>query len=188
MPILLETERLRLRHFTTGDVDRLVELDSDPEVMRYITFGAPTPRESYVETYLPRWFEIYARQPGLGYFAAERSDTGEFIGWFHLRDDRLEPQYLELGYRLRRSAWGQGYATEGSLALVRHAFETVGGERLSARTLALNLASQRVMQKCGLKFAGRFEYPQDVIAGRSARERAAVKYELTRSEWLSRPG
>ena len=188
MPILLETERLRLRHFTIEDVDRLVDLDADPEVMRYITFGVPTPRASYVETYLPRWFEIYARQPGLGYFAAERRDTDDFVGWFHLRDDRLEPEYLELGYRLRRSAWGQGYATEGSLALVRHAFGNVGGDRLSARTLARNLASQRVMQKCGLKFAGRFEYPQDVIGGRSAQERAAVKYALTRTEWLSRRG
>ncbi|HET7203044.1 MAG TPA: GNAT family N-acetyltransferase [Steroidobacteraceae bacterium] len=188
MHILLETERLRLRHFTHDDVDLLVDLDSDPEVMRYITFGVPTPRASYVETYLPRWFEIYAKQPGLGYFAAELRGSDDFIGWFHLRDDRLEPEYLELGYRLRRSAWGQGFATEGGLALVRHAFETVGGERLSARTLARNLGSQRVMQKCGLKFAGRFEYAQDVIAGRSAEDRAAVKYELTRTEWLSRRG
>jgi RimJ/RimL family protein N-acetyltransferase len=186
MDILLETGRLRLRRFGLDDVDRLVELDSDPEVMRYVTFGVPTPRASYVDTYLPRWFEIYDRQPGCGYFAAERRDTEDFIGWFHLRDDRLEAGYLELGYRLRRDAWGHGYATEGGRALVRHAFGTVGGERLSARTLERNLASQRVMQKCGLRYAGRFEYPQDVLAGRSAEERAAVKYVLTRSEWLSR--
>jgi RimJ/RimL family protein N-acetyltransferase len=188
MDILLETARLRLRRFTTDDVDRLVELDSDPEVMRYITFGAPTPRANYVDIYLPRWFEIYARQPGCGYFAAERLDTGTFIGWFHLRDDRLETDYLELGYRLRRDAWGRGYATEGGRALVAHAFDTVGAERLSARTLERNLASQRVMQKCGFRFAGRFEYPQDVMAGRSPEERAAVKYVLTRPGSLSRPG
>ena len=187
MCILLETGRLRLRQFNADDVDRLVELDSDPAVMRHITYGVPTPRASYVETYLPRWFEIYAKQPGLGYFAAEVRDTDEFIGWFHLRDDRLEPDYLELGYRLRRSTWGQGYATEGGRALVRHAFEAVGGELVSARTLERNVASQRVMQKCGLAFAGRFEYPQDAIAGRSAQERAAVKYALTRTAWLSRP-
>jgi RimJ/RimL family protein N-acetyltransferase len=181
----LETARLRLRHFTVDDVDRLVELDSDPEVMRYITFGAPTPRESYLETYLPRWFEIYAKQPGRGYFAAELGGSGDFIGWFHLRDDRIEPEYLELGYRLRRSAWGQGLATEGGRALVDHAFATIGAERLSARTLERNLASQRVMQKCGLRTAGRFEYPQDLIAGRTKEERAAVKYALTRAEWRS---
>jgi RimJ/RimL family protein N-acetyltransferase len=70
--ILLETSRLRLRRFTLDDADLLVELDSDPEVMRYITFGAPTPREAYVNTYMPRWFEIYAQYPLLGYWAAAR--------------------------------------------------------------------------------------------------------------------
>lgn len=69
---------------------------------------------------------------------------------------------------------------------MRHAFATMGGERLPARTLARNVASQRVMTKRGLRFAGRFEYPQDVIAGRSAEERAAVRYVLTRPEWLAR--
>ena len=188
MRILLETARLRLRHFTAADADLLVELDADPEVMRYVTFGVATPRERYVETYLPRSFEIYARQPGLGYFAAEHLGSGEFLGWFHLRDDRIEPEYLELGYRLRRSAWRQGYATEGGRALVAHAFGTLGAERLSARTLERNLGSQRVMQKCGFRFAGRFEYTDVAIAGRSRDERAAVKYALTRSEWLSLPG
>ena len=109
-----------------ADADLLVELDADPEVMRYITYGKPTPRSAYVETYMPRWFAIYQAQPGLGYFAAERRDSGEFLGWFHLRDDRIEPEYVELGYRLKRSAWGHGYATEGSRALLGHGFEGLG--------------------------------------------------------------
>ncbi|HWJ04556.1 MAG TPA: GNAT family N-acetyltransferase [Steroidobacteraceae bacterium] len=188
MRILLETDRLRLRYFTADDADRLVELDSDPEVMRYITYGAPTPRAAYVDTYLPRWFDIYARQPGLGYFAVELRDTGEFLGWFHLRDDRIEPEYVELGYRLRRSAWGRGYASEGGRALLRHGFDTLGLERISARTLTRNLASQRVMQKCGFVRAGDFVYEADVIAGRSPEERAAVKYVVTRAAWLSQQG
>jgi Acetyltransferases, including N-acetylases of ribosomal proteins len=188
MRILLETERLRLRYFTADDADRLVELDSDPEVMRYITYGAATPRADYVDTYLPRWFDIYARQPGLGYFAAELRDTGEFLGWFHLRDDRIEPEYVELGYRLRRGAWGRGYASEGGRALLRHGFDTLGLERISARTLTRNLASQRVMQKCGFVRAGDFVYAADVIAGRSAEERAAVKYVVTRAAWASLQG
>lgn len=188
MHILLETGRLRLRHFTLDDVDLLVELDSDPEVMRYITYGKTTPRSAYADVYLPRWLEIRARQPGQGYFAAERRDDGEFLGWFHLRDDRIEPQYVELGYRLRRAAWGQGYATEGASALVRHGFATLGVERISARTLLGNVASQRVMHKCGLREAGRFEYPEDVLAGRTPEERAAVKYAITRPEWLLLPG
>lgn len=188
MHILLETVRLRLRRFTTEDVDLLVELDSDPEVMRYITYGVPTPRQLYVETYLPRWLAIYAGQPGLGYFAAERRDDGEFLGWFHLRDDRIDPDYVELGYRLHRAAWGQGYATEGARAVVRHGFGRLGLERVSARTLVRNVASQRVMQKCGLRESGRFVYAEDVLAGRDEVEREAIMYSMTRSEWLTLPG
>lgn len=93
--ILLETARLRLRQFTIEDADRLVELDSDPEVMRYITCGLPTPRETYVEVILPRWFAIYRETPLLGYWAAEARDAGLFHGWLHLRPDRFdagEPQ------------------------------------------------------------------------------------------------
>jgi RimJ/RimL family protein N-acetyltransferase len=186
MYILLETGRLRLRRFTLDDADRLVDLDSDPEVMRYITYGQPTPRESYVNIYLPRWFAIYEAQPGLGYFAAERRDTGEFIGWFHLRDDRLEPEYVELGYRLQRAAWRHGYATEGARALLAHGFEGLGIAQISARTLRANVGSRGVMEKCGLRYVGDFVYPQDVIAGRGEDERAAVKYVITRSDWLSR--
>ncbi len=186
MHILLETHRLRLRRFTAADVDLLVALDADPQVMRYITYGKPTPREAYVATYLPRWLAIYAAQPGLGYFAAERRDTGEFLGWLHLRDDRLEPAYVELGYRFQQAAWGQGYATEGARALLQHGFAGLGIQRVSARTLLGNRASQRVMEKCGLRRAGAFVYAQDVIDGRSESERAAVKYAIERAEWLDR--
>lgn len=188
MHILLETDRLRLRRFTTADVDLLVALDADPEVMRYITYGVPTPRSAYVDTHLPRWLAIYESRPGLGYFAAERRGDGGFLGWFHLREDRIEPEYVEIGYRLQRSAWGQGYATEGAAALVRHGFERLGLERISARTLLGNVASQRVMRKCGLREVGRFAYAADVLAGRDEAERAAVKYAITRPQWLQRQG
>jgi len=71
--------------------------------------------------------------------------------------------------------------------VVRHGFEGLELERISARTLLRNVASQRVMQKCGLREAGRFVYPEDVLAGRDEDERVAVKYAITRSAWLQRP-
>jgi RimJ/RimL family protein N-acetyltransferase len=76
----LETERLRLRRFTRDDADLLTRLDADPEVMRHITYGVPTPRSAYTDIYLPRWLEIYAARPDLGYFAAELRATDVFIG------------------------------------------------------------------------------------------------------------
>jgi RimJ/RimL family protein N-acetyltransferase len=186
--ILLETERLRLRRFTPGDVDRLADLDSDPEVMRHITYGVPTPRATYAETILPCWLGIYATTPLLGYWAAEDRMDDRFLGWFHLRPDRIDTDDQELGYRLRREAWGRGLATEGAVALVDHGFLRAGAEKISARTLSGNFASQRVMQKCGLAFEKAFVYPEDVIAGRAELERSAVKYSITRPAWLARRG
>jgi RimJ/RimL family protein N-acetyltransferase len=185
--ILLETARLRLRRFVLADLDRLVELDSDPEVMRYITYGVPTPRERYEFEILPRWLAFYDAAPLLGYWAAELKGSGEFIGWFHLRPDRFDAGELELGYRLRRSAWGQGYAAEGGRALVTHGFECAGAGKVSARTLGANLRSRRVMEKCGLAYERDFVYPEDILAGRSEAERAAVKYSVTKSCWQARP-
>lgn len=171
-----------------GDLDWLVELDSDPEVMRYITYGVPTPRETYERVVLPRWLAASADDPRLGYFAAEDRASGEFLGWFHLRPDRFDPGDQELGYRLARRHWGRGLATEGGVALVEHGFRTVGTSRISSRTLAGNQASQAVMRKCGLAFECAFVYPEDVLAGRDEHERAAVKYSLARPDWLSRRG
>jgi RimJ/RimL family protein N-acetyltransferase len=185
-PILLETARLRLRRFVPTDLGLLVELDSDPEVMRYISYGEPTPRDRYEREILPRWFAQYAATPSLGYWAAELRASGEFVGWFHLRPDRFDAGDQELGYRLRRAAWGRGLATEGGRALVAHGFASVGADRISARTLAANAGSRRVMEKCGLVYERDFVWPEDVLAGRSKAERAGVKYAITRSCWLKR--
>ncbi len=183
--ILLETARLRLRRFAERDIERLVELDSDPEVMRYITYGEPTSREEYEQDILPRWFAIYAATPLLGYWAAENRQSGEFLGWFHLRPDRIEPEHQELGYRLRRAMWGCGYATEGGTALVGYGFGPVAAASISARALVDHRASQRVMQKCGLHYAGEFVFPQHVLEDRSESERAGVKYCVTREQWAT---
>ena len=188
--ILLETARLRLRHFVPGDLERLVELDSDPEVTRYTSYGEPTPRERYEREILPRRLAYHESTPLVGYWAAETRGDGEFLGWFHLRPDRFDPGEQELGYRLKRAAWGRGYATEGGRALLGHGFRPVGAEKISARTLARNAGSLKVMRKCGLVFEREFVWPEDVLAGRPEEERAGVKYSITRVRWLelsSRP-
>lgn len=181
--VLLETRRLRLRQFTLEDADRLVELDSDPEVMRYISYGAPTPRATYVDDILPYWLEYYRAAPLLGYWAAEDRQSDVFHGWFHLRPDRIDAGEQELGYRLQRASWRQGYASEGAAALIEHGFVAVGTEKISARTLVGNAGSRAVMEKCGLRYETDFEFPEDVLEGRSAAERAAVKYSITRAQW-----
>jgi RimJ/RimL family protein N-acetyltransferase len=109
MDIFLETDRLVLRRFTAVDLDSLVELDSDPEVMRYITGGRPTPREQVRDELLPAFLAYYERFAGYGFWAAVEKASGQFLGWFHLRPpEGANPDEPELGYRLLRSAWGKG--------------------------------------------------------------------------------
>ena len=152
MDILLETERLVLRRFTGADVDHLFELDSDPEVMRFLNGGAPTPRPVIEHDILPRILGYYTRFPGFGFWAAIEKATGGFLGWFSFRPpDEARLDQIELGYRLRRATWGHGYATEGSRALIRKGFTELGVQRVVASTFGVNIASRRVMEKAGLK-------------------------------------
>jgi RimJ/RimL family protein N-acetyltransferase len=185
--VFLETERMVLRRFTTEDVDLIVELDSDPRVMRFISGGAPTPREEIVGDILPAWLSYYERFEGYGFWAAHAKQTGEFLGWFHFRPPPgAQLDDVELGYRLRRSAWGQGYATEGSIALIDRGFRAGGVRRVFASTMAVNTGSWRVMEKAGLKFVRVFHADWPVrIEGD---EQGDVEYALTRQEWLASVG
>ncbi|GAB2774953.1 GNAT family N-acetyltransferase [Amycolatopsis magusensis] len=178
----LETERLTLRRITESDAPLLVELDSDPEVMRYLTGGVPTSLDRVKTHFLPRMLEHPKRNPGYGFFIAHEKATGEFLGWFHLRPDLDAPADVpELGYRLRRAAWGKGYATEGSRALIEKAFTELGAKRVFAGTMAVNQGSRRVMEKAGLRYVRTFfgDWPEQIEGS----EHGDVEYALDRSEW-----
>lgn len=178
--LALKIERFYLRPVEKGDLELLFDLDSDPEVMRFISKGRPTPRERIEQDHLPRMMSYYRRWPPLGFWAAHLHSTDEFIGWFHLRPDKIEPNEMELGYRLKRSVWGRGLATEGSRWLLDHAFSDWGYDRVCARTLAVNMGSRRVMEKCGLRFEREFFWSAEVLPEWSEEERRGVKYSAQR--------
>lgn len=154
MKIYLETERLVLRPFTQSDADNLFELDSDPDVMRFINGGTPTPREVIEERILPRFLGFYRRYEQFGYWAAIEKISGAFIGWFalHPEEDR-DADDLALGYRLRKKSWRKGYGTEGARALIDKAFVELAARRVFACTYSENHASRRVMEKSRMKLA-----------------------------------
>jgi RimJ/RimL family protein N-acetyltransferase len=180
--VYVETERLIMRRFTPDDVDLITVLDADPAVMRFINGGRPTPRDEIRDDYLPWWLAYYERGDRYGFWAAIEKGSGEFLGWFHLRPQEAAPDdEPELGFRLIASAWGRGYATEGSRALIRKAFEDLGARRVYATTMVVNVASRRVMEKAGLRFIRVFHQPwPDRIEGE---EHGDVEYALTRDEW-----
>jgi Acetyltransferases, including N-acetylases of ribosomal proteins len=183
MSIFLETNHLTLRRFTEADEDNLVELDSDPQVMRFLNGGEPTPREEVQSRILPALVGYYEQYEGFGFWVAEEKSTGRFLGWFHFRPRRNEPRdgEIELGYRLRRSAWGKGYATEGSRALIRKGFAELGVERVVAEAMAVNLGSRRVMEKAGLTLVRTVH--RDGLDSVEGFEDGVVEYALTRADW-----
>jgi RimJ/RimL family protein N-acetyltransferase len=185
MQIFLESDRLVLRRFTESDVDNLLSLHGDPEVMRFINGGKPTPRDTLRDDTLPRFLHAYERFEGFGVWAAIERSTGEFVGWFEFypRKD-AGPEEVELGYRLRRSAWGKGYATEGSRALIRKGFVELGVRRVVAETMVVNAASRRVMEKAGLRYVRTFhqEWPERIEGD----EQGDVEYALTKADWERR--
>jgi RimJ/RimL family protein N-acetyltransferase len=192
MRIFAETDRLTLRRFTQADEDNLFELNSDPAVMRYLTGGRPTPRDVVRTRTIPTFLAYYERFEGFGFWAAQEKATERFVGWFHFRPplpDASPPGWLadgqiEIGYRLRRSAWGMGYATEGSRALIDKGFIEFGVQRVVAETTMDNWASRRVLEKSGLTLVGTF-----ACAGLEAFEEGEpdhVEYALTRADWEAR--
>ena len=182
--ILLETERMYLRELRADDVEVLFQLDSDPEVMRHISKGTPTPRETFETVYLPRMMAWQNQSPPRGFWATHLRESYEFIGWFHLRPDKISLDEMELGYRLKRAVWGRGLATEGSRALLEKAFGEWRYSKVCARTLSRNFASRRVMEKAGLSFECEFAYGPEVLPGWSEAERRAVKYSVIGDTFL----
>lgn len=188
MSDVVETDRLVLRHFTADGADLLIELDSDPEVMRYLTGGAPSLPPAVVrERVVPNVLATYERWDGrFGLFAGYEQTSAEFIGWFQLRPERAGPlDEVELGYRLRRDAWGRGYATEAARALLDKGFSELGLRLVWGETMAVNVASQKVMQKIGMSVVEQIPTPED-MQGVDGAERGGVRFEITKEQWEQR--
>jgi ribosomal-protein-alanine N-acetyltransferase len=151
----LETERLRLRPVVADDLDHFAALYADPDVMRFIGLRGPLKREQARERLdfmLDHW-----RRHGFGMWTLWLKAGGDFVGRCSLRYLEESPE-VELGYTLAKRFWGQGFATEASRAVVRHAFGALGLRRLVAIADPANVASVNVMRKIGMIFErlGRF--------------------------------
>ena len=172
-----------MRRLVAEDADWLYELDSDPEVMRFISGGIPTPRETFLQVYLPRMLQSHPPGPQFGFWVGALCGSGEMVGWFHLRPEKLEPHEMELGYRLRKAFWRRGLATEGSLEFLRRAFKDWRLPSVVAHTLERNAASRRVMEKCGMKWERDFVYPEAWLPDLPENQRRAVRYRIDEADF-----
>jgi len=160
MKIFAETPRLLLRELLPTDDAGMFELDSDPEVHRYLgNRPVQTLKQSQESIAFVRQQHV---GNGIGRWAVELKETGEFLGWAGLKLMR-EPlnghvDYYDVGYRLIRRYWGQGLATEAARASVAYGFEVLRQPVLYAMADMENLASRAVLKKAGLRHVGVFEH------------------------------
>lgn len=172
----LETDRFYLREFVAGDVHHLYDLDSDPEVMKWLTNGVTT-EMSAIEESIQKTFEMMEKYDHkFGIWAAIEKSSHAFLGWFHLRPGKKDTENLkkvELGYRLFRQYWGKGLATEGSSALMAKAFDELGVDEIFATTMKKNVASRKVLEKLNFEFS--HEYFDERFP---VREEKAVYYSI----------
>lgn len=179
----LQTARLDLVPLADEHLADEIELDADPEVTHYVWGRARTPdevRTSHAER-LGRGRQI----DGLGFWAGFlRDEPGHpFVGWWILGplhgedqgDWRTTPGVAELGYRLHRRYWRQGFASEGSRELLRHGFEDLALDRVIAQAMADNAGSRAVMESVGLTFVRSWGGPG-----------GEVEYAVNRDAWPSR--
>jgi RimJ/RimL family protein N-acetyltransferase len=157
----LATSRLKLRQWRDADLEPFAELNADPEVMRY--FPATMTREQSDE------FATYVREmidrQGWGLWAVEVTDGPAFIGFVGLNRVSFETHFtpaVEVGWRLARPFWGNGYATEAAAAAVRFAFEELDLQEIVSFTATINEPSIRVMRRLGMRHdgTGDFDHPR----------------------------
>ncbi len=160
MKIFVETDRLILREILSSDDQGMFELDSDPEVHKYV---GQNPAKSIEEC---RKTIEYVREQyisnGIGRWAVVEKASNNFIGWSGLKilteTVNKHTNFYDLGYRFSKKYWGKGFATESAQASLEYGIEKLKLKEIFAMTDPQNLASRKVLEKIGMKYIETFEY------------------------------
>ena len=149
MQIVFENPRLILKQFTETDAPLILQLNSDPEIVKYVHEPVLTTLEEakkiIADIILPQY------KNNLGRWATYTKSSDEFIGWCGLKY-RPELDEIDLGYRLKKSAWGKGYATEAAKHTLDHSFNKLDLKLITGRAHIENIASIKVLEKIGMHF------------------------------------
>lgn len=165
MKIFAETERLILREILPTDVDGLFELDSDPEVHKYLGNNPVTNKEQIIDVI------SFIRQQyidnGIGRWAIIDKKSNAFMGWTGLKLvtdlTNNHQNYYDLGYRIIRKYWQKGIATETALISLDYAFNTLKVDEVFAAADINNVGSNKILNKVGFKFIETFNYDEETL-------------------------
>ncbi len=161
MQIFVETERLILRELLPTDDKGMFELDSNPEVHKYLG-NNPVNNISQCITTIEDIRKQYLDK-GIGRWAVIEKTSGEFIGWSGLKLMTTEinnhTNFYDVGYRLIPKFWGKGYATESAKASIEYGFTKMNIMDIIGIAYVDNIKSRRALEKCGLRFREQFLFP-----------------------------
>lgn len=155
---LLQTERLGLRPWRDEDLNELIQLNADPQVMQHFPSTLSEKESAAMLIRLKDHYKNY----NYTYFATEILASGELIGFIGLAYKDYEAPFTpatDLGWRLKASAWGKGYASEGAKKCIEYAFNNLNIKRLVSTCPIVNSVSEKVMQKIGMHKQGEFFHP-----------------------------
>jgi [ribosomal protein S5]-alanine N-acetyltransferase len=157
---IIETNRLIIRKITQEDTEGIFELDSDPQVHRYLGNRPVVTRQesaAQIKSFLKQY-----KENGIARWAVVEKSSGDFIGWTGFKFIRelinYHENYYDLGYRLIRRYWGKGYASEAASASLDYGFENLDVEVIYAMADLNNKTSLKILQNLGLKCLGPFDY------------------------------
>lgn len=153
-----ETDRLVFRTWKESDTDHFIAMNQDPEVMRY--FPNTLTKEATLDFIKRIKTEFLASNYGL--YAVEEKLSGEFIGFIGFHQATFQSDFtpcVEIGWRLKKEAWGKGYGTEGAKACLAYGFEVLGLEEVYSFTAKINQPSSNVMEKIGMDYVKSFDHP-----------------------------
>ncbi len=156
--IFIETERLLLREWQTADEAAYIEMNQDAAVMEF--FPSLFTTEQSLQ-HIQRISKLIDKA-GYGFFAVERKEDNAFIGFTGLSHPGFDAFFMpcvEMGWRLHRNYWHQGYATEAARACLVFGFEKIGLREIYSFTAASNSRSENVMKKIGMRKAAEFDHP-----------------------------
>ncbi len=153
MNLTIETQRLLLREMRLSDAEALYEMDSNPNVHKYL-WNKPLTSITEVHDYIHLVREQYIKNK-IGRFVVILKETNELIGWAGLKYNtemvNNKVGFYDIGYRLNEKFWGKGYASEASFAWLKYGFEQMQIEVMDAAAHTENVASNNILQKIGMK-------------------------------------
>ncbi|MFY0604127.1 MAG: GNAT family N-acetyltransferase [Flavobacteriaceae bacterium] len=155
---LFTSERLGFRNWQKTDLDAMSVISADPEVMNYFP---STQDKKHTQEFINRMQSQFDKN-GFCYFAVELLKTKEFIGFIGICEQHYKTDFnpaVDIGWRLHKKFWFNGYATEGARACLTFAFKTIGLKKIVSVASKGNLASIAVMKKVGMTKVKEFEHP-----------------------------